>query len=135
MAASILNMVQFSLNLTFACESPKKFCIAKYNTNACEIHNFIPTLAQKNHKCNRSQSSNKIFQILLAFVLQIDQPMLKLYDCHLVFHCKRCGVIYDTVQCLPHLFWCNCQFHSIIYYTNGVVSTLHFYSVVLYCDD
>ena len=41
-------------------------------------------------------------------------------------HCKRCGVIYDTVECLPHLFWCVCHFHSVIYYTNSVVFRLHF---------
>ena len=41
-------------------------------------------------------------------------------------HCKKCGVIYDTVDCLPHLIWCVCHLHSVIYYTNGVVSTLHF---------
>ena len=40
-------------------------------------------------------------------------------------HCKKCGVIYDTMESLPHLIWCVCHFHSVIYYTNGVVSTLH----------
>ena len=28
------------------------------------------------------------------------------------------------MKCLPHLIWCDCRFHSVIYYTNGVVSTL-----------
>ena len=34
---------------------------------------------------------------------------------------------YDTAKCLPHLFWCHCHFHSVKYFTNSVLSTLHFY--------
>ena len=30
------------------------------------------------------------------------------------------------MEYLPHRIWCVCHFHSVIYYTNGVVSTLHF---------
>ena len=46
---------------------------------------------------------------------------------------KKCGVIYDTVKCLSHQIWSGYHFHSAIYYTNGVISTLHFYSVLVIC--
>ena len=49
-------------------------------------------------------------------------------------HCKKCGVIYDTLKCLPHLFWCNCHFHGVKFFTNGVVSTLYFYRVKSYSN-
>ena len=26
--------------------------------------------------------------------------------------------MHDTVKCLPHLFWCDCHFHSVKYFTN-----------------
>ena len=47
-------------------------------------------------------------------------------DMHMAMHCKTCGVIYDTVMCLSHQIWSGYHFHSVIYYTNSVISTLHF---------
>ena len=36
-------------------------------------------------------------------------------------HCKKCGVIYDTMECLPHLIWCVTTF-TVSYITPMVYS-------------
>ena len=68
----------------------------------------------------------KFITTIVGGILNFDWLLL------LCVHCKQCGVIYDTVKCLPHLIWLDCHFHSVMYYTNGVVCTLHFLQCM--CD-
>ena len=70
-------------------------------------HNYTPSWTQIHGEYKGHSQKSKISHII-------------------VLHSIKCGVIYDTVKCLPHLFWCDCHLHSVIYYTNCVVCTLHF---------
>ena len=62
----------------------------------------------------------------LSFYLLHTAQMQFMLQQHTYIHCKKCGLIYDTMKCLSHQIWSGYHFHSVIYYTNGVISTLHF---------
>ena len=47
----------------------------------------------------------------------IDVSSLTIYSYSLVVVTITCAA-----KCLPHLFWCDCHFHSVIYYISGMVS-------------
>ena len=87
--------------------------------------------------CTVHHANDQIHVYLLAVYRFKSARMVSCWD----LHCKKCGVIYDTVKCIPHLFWCDCHFHDVkyssIYFTNGVVWTLHLLQCIclfLGCD-